>query len=160
MKRTYDYKDINEMGLSQWYVDGVSHPRFGFELKRIEKTNKSLLNNFFKCATWIAENCPNMNGTFNCKHSPYHWTRLVVEDGKAYLEYGSHGWGFDTALSLYETAVITRGSMQSIPYAFRNIHFFRNDALEEFLSQWEQIKASIISANKLQSNVFSEEFVA
>jgi hypothetical protein len=160
MTRSYDYKDINEMGLAHWYIDGIARPRFANEIRRVETTNNTLLNNFFKCAEWIAENCPTLNGTFNCKHEPYHWTRIVVEDGKAYLEYGSHGWGFDTALSTTETAIMSRGSMQRKPYAFNGIHFFRNDALEEFLSQWGHIKKSIIYANKQQSDVFSEEFVA
>ena len=160
MKRTYDYKDINEMGLAQHFTDGIARPRFRNELSQIENTNKVLLSNFFKCADWITENCPTLNGTFNCMHNPYHWTRIVVEDGKAYLEYGSHGWGFDIALSATETAVMSRGSMQSNPYAFRNIHFFRNDALEEFLSQWYSIKTAIQCANRVQCGVFSEDFVA
>lgn len=160
MKRNYVFHDINEMGLPHWFIDGVSRPRFNNELKMVETTNKTLLNNFFKVAEWIAENCPTLNGIFNCNHEPYHWTRIVVEDGKAYLEYGSHGWGFDIALSATETAIMSRGSQQRMPYAFRGIHFFRNDALEEFLSQWNTIKTSIQCANRVQCSVFSENFVA
>ena len=158
--RKYHYCDIDEMGLACWYVDGIARKRFRNEIRMEEQTDKALLANFMKCAKWVEENCPKLNGEFNCRHDPYHWTRLVVEDGKAYLEYGSHGWGFDIALSTSETAVMTRGSQQSLPYAFSGHLFFRNDALEEFLSQWKTIKVYVESANRVQRHVFSEEFTA
>ena len=158
--RKYDFHCINEIGPASMFMDNKPHPRFGCERGMLSRTNQELLSNFFKCANWIKENCPNLNGEFNCRHSPYHWTRIVVEHGKAYLEYGSHGWGFDIALSLTETAVMSRGSCQSLPYAFENVFFFRNDALEEFLTQWRTIKESIIAKNNIQSNVFSDKFEA
>lgn len=158
MRKNYEWHDINEMGEPRMFIDGKSHPRFGLQQKMIEETDKNLLSNFFKCAKWIEENCPNLNGKFPCKHKVYHWTRLVIENGKAYLEYGSHGYGFDFALSSTETAYKTTGSGQSRPYAFENVFFFRNDALEEFLSQWKSIKNSILYANAVQKRVFSDEF--
>ena len=36
----------------------------------------------------------------------------------------------------------------------------RNDALEEFLSQWGIIKEQIMSANCIKSRIFSENFIA
>lgn len=134
--------------------------RFGCEKNMLERTNQSLLSNFFKCAKWVEENCPALNGEFQCKHNTYYWIKLVVENGKAYLECGSHGWGFTTALSQTETAVFTRGSMQDLPYAFEGKHFFRNDRLEEFLSQWKTIKSQIVSANNIQTAVYDENFEA
>lgn len=151
MARNYEFHTFEERT-----INGL-HYRFSHEKGLMEKTNPTLLNNFIKVATWIKENCPNLNGEFNCYHKVYHWTKLVVENGKAYLEYGSHGWGFDIALSTTETAVFARGSMQSLPYAFKEL-FFRNDALEEFLSQWQTIKSNIIAKNNVQNKVFSEDF--
>lgn len=134
--------------------------RFSCEKNMLERTNQVLLSNFLKCTKWVEENCPKLNGEFKCKHNPYYWIKLVVENGKAYLECGSHGWGFDTALSQTETAVFTRGSMQDLPYAFEGKHFFRNDRLEEFLSQWKTIKSQIISSNNIQTAVYDENFEA
>lgn len=158
-KRNYHYNDINEMGDPRMFIDRKPHPRFGYELGLLEKTNPQLIANFNKCANWIAENCPTLNGEFWCRHNPYYWVRLVVEDGKAYLEEGSHGYNYSTAMSIDDTATFSRGSMQSIAKAFR-VQFFRNDRLEEFLSQWQTIKAQIQSAYAIQSNVFSESFTA
>lgn len=158
MRKNYEWHDINEMGSPNMSMDGKSHPRFRFQQNMVGRTNNNLLSNFFKCAKWVEENCPNLNGKFPCRHEVYHWTRLVVENGKAYLEYGSHGYGFEFALSLTETAYMTTGSCQSRPYAFENIFFFRDDALEEFLSQWQSIKNSILSENAVQRKVFSNEF--
>lgn len=137
----------------------INSTEFQFEFKQIEKTDKRLLNNFFKCAEWIEKNCRNLNGTFECKHNPYSWTKLVVENGKAYLEYGSHGYSFEYALSTTETATMTTGSCQSDPYAFENTFFFRNDALEEFLREWASIKNSIIIENEIQNKIYDENFV-
>ena len=156
MARKYEYHTFDETCQG---MKGLTR-RFGYEQVLFEKTNIVLMTNFLKCAQWVEENCPNLNGEFSCYHEPYHWTKLVVEDGKAYLEYGSHGWDFSIALSRSETAVFSRGSQQSLPYAFNNCHFFRNDALEEFLSQWGVIKERIICANRVQTKVFSEDFVA
>lgn len=151
MARKYEYHSFDEKTRN-----GLG-TRFSYEKGLWEKTNPVLLNNFMKVAKWIEENCPNLNGEFDCRHNTYHWTKLLVENGKAYLEYGSHGWGFDIALSTTETAVYSRGSMQSLPYAFDEL-FFRNDALEEFLSQWQTIKEYVIAKNNVQSKVFSTDF--
>lgn len=88
----------------------------------------------------IEENCPKLNGVFECRFNTYYWIKLVVENGKSYLECGSHGSDFTYALSKTETATFSRGSMQSKPYAYKDTFFFRNERLEEFLSQWETIK--------------------
>ena len=160
MARNYEYHNINEMGRPSSFIDNVARPRFSCELRLINDTNPILLENFNKCARWIADNCPRLNGVFDCRHNPYYWVRLVVENGKAYLECGSHGWGFDIALSLQETAVHSRGSCQRNSYAFRNVQFFRNDRLEVFLSQWSCIKSAIIAKNIIQSRCFSESFEA
>ena len=160
MRKNYEIHDINEMGNPNMFMDKKAHHRFGYQRRIKDATDSNLLNNFFKCAKWVEENCPNLNGKFPCRHEVYHWTRLVVENGKAYLEYGSHGYGFEFALSLTETAYVSTGSCQSKPYAFPNIFFFRNDALEEFLRQWQSIKSDIISTNAIQRKVFSEEFEA
>lgn len=145
-KHSFEERTINGLGT-----------RFSYEKGLWKKTNQVLLNNFMKVANWIAENCPNLNGEFDCRHNVYHWTKLVVENGKAYLEYGSHGWDYEIALSTTETAVFSRGSMQSLPYAFDEL-FFRDDALEEFLSQWQTIKQYVIAKNDTQNKVFSEDF--
>lgn len=131
-----------------------------YEKRMLEQTNKVLISNFNKVAQWIETHCPNLNGTFSCRHDPYYWVKLVVEDGKAYLEEGSHGYGFSTSLSSSETATFSRGSMQSIPYAYDGVQFFRNDRLEEFLKEWGTIKTRVIAENEVQSNVFSEHFEA
>jgi hypothetical protein len=131
-----------------------------YEMNLFENSNKTLISNFNKVADWIKTNCPNLNGEFRCRNNPYYWIALVVEDGKAYLEYGSHGYGYDIAMSQTETATFSRGSMQSISYAYDGIQFFRNDGLEEFLKQWDAIKEMVIAENKSQSNVFSDDFVA
>ena len=84
MARKYEYHTFDETcqgmrGLTQ---------RFKNEQNLFERTNIILITNFLKCAQWVEENCPNLNGEFSCYHEPYHWTKLVVENGKAYLEYG------------------------------------------------------------------------
>lgn len=155
--RRYEYHDIDE--ITRKTISGNPALRFSWENGLLERVNKTLINNFFKCASWIEENCPNLNGEFECRHNPYYWIKLVVENGKAYLEEGSHGYVFDIALSRTETARMTTGSMQSTPYAFLGKFFFRNDRLEEFLSQWGSIKNMIVAKNNVQSRVFSEEFV-
>ena len=43
-------------------------------------------------------------------------------------------------------------------YAFENVFFFRNDALEEFLSQWAMLKFEIISKYRTQTNIYSDKF--
>ena len=131
-----------------------------YESRLLSQTPKVLVSNFNKVAKWITENCPNLNGEFECRHNPYYWIKLVVEDGKAYLECGSHGYGYDLALSTTETATFTRGSSQSTPNAFEGVQFFRSDRLEEFLSQWQEIKKLVISKNEVQCNVYSEDFEA
>lgn len=155
--RRYVYHDIDE--ITRNTISGNPALRFGWENGLLERVNETLINNFFKCASWIEENCPNLNGEFKCRHNPYYWIKLVVENGKAYLEEGSHGYNFEIALSTTETARMTTGSMQSTPYAFLGKFFFRNDRLEEFLSQWGSIKNMIVAKNNVQSRVFSEEFV-
>lgn len=141
--RNYDYRNITEMRC--------------YEKNLLEKTNKTLIDNFNKVAKWIECNCPNLNGEFKCYHQVYHWTKLVIENGKAYLEYGSHGYDFEIALSTTETALFTRGSMQGRAIAYK-LQFFRNDALEEFLTQWSHIKDSVIIKNAVQNKVFSSDF--
>lgn len=133
---------------------------FCYEKKMEEKTNQTLLSNVKKTFAWIKENCPNLNGTFECRHHPYHWVRLVVENGKSYLEEGSHGWDFDVAMSDTETAVFSRGSMQEKPYSFPQHFFFQNNYMEEFLSQWGDIKECVKLKNQVQTSVFSEDFEA
>lgn len=145
MRNDYQFYDIN----TRSYEKGM-----------LDKTNPILIKNFLKVCSWIKENCPTLNGKFDCPHNPYHWIRLVVEDGKAYLEEGSHGYGFSTALSSTETAVFSRGSMQSNPYAFNGSLFFSNIRLEEFLKNWAGIKPYLTAEYKRQSRVFSEDFCA
>ena len=156
--RKFNYKDINEMGISG--VTGKTCYSHDYERGLLERANHNLIENFNKVANWVAENCPNLNGEFRCAHNPYYWIKLVVENGKAYLEYGSHGYGYSLALSTTETATFSRGSMQSVPYAYDGIQFFRNDYLEEFLKQWTSIKSRILAENGKQSYVFSENFEA
>ncbi len=131
-----------------------------YERRMLGNTSKALISNFNKVAKWIEENCPNLNGEFRCKHNPYYWISLVVEDGKAYLEEGSHGYDYSVALSTTETATFSRGSQQRDPCAFIGVQFFRNDRLEEFLKQWRAIKEKVIAENALQESVFSEHFEA
>lgn len=158
--RTFEYHDINEMGRAEWYIDNIARPRFSGEQKMIEQTNPQLLANFMKVAKWIEENCPNLNGEFSCRHNPFYKIDLIVENGKAYLCYGSHSVGYALYLSSTETAVYSQGSCQGNPYAFEGIFFYRNDMLEEFLSQWRTIKDRIIMANKVQRRVYDENFQA
>lgn len=158
--RTFEYHDINEMGKPQCYVDGKAHPRFSFEQRMLANTNSNLIANVMKVFAWIKENCPNLNGEFHCRHNPYYKIHLIVKNGKAYLCEGSHGYGYATYLSAEETAVYSQGSCQGAPYAFKGVYFFRNDRLEEFLTQWLSIKKEITAKNKLQESVYSNEFVA
>lgn len=141
--RKFDYRDINEDA---------------YERRLLANTNKVLIANFNKVAKWIEKNCPHLNGEFNCRHNTYYWIRLVVEDGKAYLEEGSHGYGYSMALSTTESATFTRGSMQCTPHAYKGHQFFRDDMLEEFLKQWKSIKEFVIAENAAQSSVFSTDF--
>jgi hypothetical protein len=120
-------------------------------------TNDVLVMNFNKVAKWIKENCPSLNGEFNVSHNPYYWLKLVVENGFAYLEEGSHGEKYSTALSATETATFVRGSMQSVPNAYC-AQFFRNDRLEEFLKEWHSIKSKVVAEYKSQRNVYSPNF--
>ena len=143
--REYEYIDIN---------------RRDYERRMYERVNPTLMENFNKVADWVAKNCPKLNGKFNCSFNSFYWIALVVEDGKAYLEYGSHGYGFDVALSRDETATFSRGSCQKLPHAFKGVQFARNDRLEQFLSEWQGIKSAVIAKNNMQQNVYSEGFVA
>ena len=153
--RKYIYKDIYEQGIGTF--SGKLCYKYPTELATYQNVNHKLIENFNKVAHWIEENCPHLNGRFDCNHNPYYWISLVVEDGKAYLEKGSHGYDFDTALSASDTAVFTRGSNQSIPCAFE-VQFFPNKRLEEFLKQWNEIKLSVKAEYNKQSYVFSDEF--
>ena len=121
--RNYEYHTLEEEKQPSIY-------RFNYERTLRSDTDSRLLANFNKVADWIKENCPNLSGVFACAHNPFHWVKLVVENGKAYLEEGSHGWGYDIALSKDETAVFSRGSMQSAPYAFEGVQFFKNERLD------------------------------
>lgn len=158
MRKNYVYHKIDEITTSTMH--GNPCLRFSYEHQLLQKTDEQLMRNFCKVAEWIGENCPNLNGEFHCKHDPFHWTKLVVEDGKAYLETGSHGWDYDIALSTTETAVFSRASEQRNPYAFFGVRFFRNERLEEFLSQWFDIKQKVVAKNNIQRNVFSDTFTA
>lgn len=102
MRKYYMPQDINKTTISE--VSGKLCKEFGYQNNLLKQVNENLINNFFKCAKWIEENCPSLNGEFRCRHQPYHWTKLIVENGKAYLEYGSHGYSFEIALSTTETA--------------------------------------------------------
>lgn len=121
-----------------------------YEQRLLRDTNKTLISNFNKVAEWIESNCPTLNGEFPCEHEVYHWTKLVVMEGKAYLETGSHG-------SCYELQLAVDGTRtQSNTYPEQ---FFRNDRLEEFLKQWQSIKRAIQCENEQQSIVYSDKFV-
>ncbi len=153
--RKFSYKDIYEQGIGSFSGKlCYEHPT---ELKTYQNVNKNLIRNFNKVAHWIEENCPHLNGSFKCKHNPYYWINLVVEDGKAYLEEGSHGYDYSLALSTTETASCSRGSCESTPYAF-NVQFFPNSRLEEFLKEWREIKLKVKAEYDSQSYVFSDTF--
>lgn len=156
MRKYYMPQDINKTTISE--VSGKLCKEFGYQNNLLKQVNENLINNFFKCAKWIEENCPSLNGEFRCRHQPYHWTKLIVENGKAYLEYGSHGYSFEIALSTTETAYKSTGAYMANTYAFENVFFFRNDALEEFLSQWATLKFEIISKYRTQSDIYSIDF--
>ena len=143
--RKYNYREIRERG----YEDSL-----------LKNTNKTMISNFNKVAKWIETNCPHLNGKFKTSHDMYGWVTLVVEYGKAYLERGSHGYGFDIALSTTETATMTTGSCQSIPSAFLGKQFFKNEELEKFLKEWKDIKAKVIAENENQCNAYSDDFEA
>lgn len=131
------------------------------EKRMLESTNAALVDNFNKVSNWIQENTPHLNGKYLCEHNTYYWVALVVEDGKAYLEEGSHGHGFSTALSATETATFNRGSEQRRPEAFEGVQFFRNGRLEYFLSQWEcRIKPRILEDSRTQGYVYNNKFEA
>lgn len=153
--RKFSYKDIYEQGIGTF--SGKLCYEHNVELDCYQNVNKSLIDNFNKVAHWIKENCPHLNGKFKCKHNPYYWISLVVEDGKAYLEEGSHGYGYSLALSTTETASFSRGSCQSMPYAFK-VQFFPNSRLEEFLKQWSEIKLKVKAEYDNQSYVLSDRF--
>lgn len=155
--RTHHYYNLFEVHIGSF--SKTLCYRFDYNVTMYKQVNPILIRNFNKCAKWIAENCPTLNGVFHCQHNPYYWIKLVVENGKAYLEEGSHGYGYDIAMSMEETSVFSRGSCQCNAYAFKDIQFFRNDRLEEFLSQWQTIKGKIQSAYAVQSNVYSENFL-
>ena len=154
MRKYYIPQNINESTI----INGKPCKKFVYQNNLLQKVNENLINNFFKCAKWIEENCSSLNGEFRCRHQPYHWTKLIVENGKAYLEYGSHGYSFEIALSTTETAYKSTGAYVVNTYAFENVFFFRNDALEEFLSQWATLKFEIISKYRTQSDIYSIDF--
>ena len=144
--KTFNFQDINK--------------GFGWELGLLKRTNKTLIANFHKVCEWIEENCPHLNGEFVCRHNPFYKIHLIIENGKAYLCTGSHSVGYELYLSKTETATYSQGSCQGNPYGFKDIFFYRNDRLEEFLSQWGSIKRQIILKNEMQNKVYSEDFVA
>ena len=158
--RTFEFHDINEMGNPEMFIDNKAHPRFSYELRLLEGTNKTLIANFHKVCEWIEENCPHLNGKFECRDNFFYKIHLIIENGKAYLCTGSHSYGYELYLSKTETATYTQGSCQDKPYGFKDIFFYKNDRLEEFLSQWGSIKRQIILKNDAQSRVYSEDFVA
>lgn len=127
---TFEHKDITTLG--------------GFNKQMFEKVNRSYISNFNEIAEWIKNNYPNLNGKFELPHNPYYWIKLVVVNGKAYLQTGSHGYSFDIQLSTTETALLVSGSEQRIPYAY-SAQFFRNDRLLKFLENWKMIKQQIIA---------------
>lgn len=129
-----------------------------YEYRMIEKTNQQLMNNFHKCCSWVAENCPNLNITIKCKGDNDKWLKFIVENGKAFLECGPWGWGFDIALSNTETATFVRGSMQRRPQSFNNVFFFHNHLLVNFLQEWSTIKNTLIEQEQKQTLIFSDDF--
>jgi hypothetical protein len=84
--------------------------------------------------------------------------KFIVENGKAFLECGSWGWGFDIALSNTETATFVRGSMQRWPQSFSNVFFFHNHLLVNFLQEWSTIKNTLIEQEQKQTLIFSDDF--
>lgn len=155
--RKFIYKSLEEQITNN---RGELCYKHSWERGLLEKVNKKLVANFNKVAKWIEENCPNLNSKFSCSHDPYYWIQLVVENGKAYLEYGSHGYDYELAMSTTESATFLRGSNQCTAYAYDGIQFFRNNALEEFLKEWGSIKERVILENRAQSLVFSDNFEA
>ena len=158
MRTNYSPRNIDETHYSDYCGKVVS--RFSYEKNLLADTNPTLIRNFLRVCDWIATNCPNLNGIFNCSHDVYSWVRLVVEDGKTYLECGSHGWGWDIALSSTETAVMNPASMQKNPYAFKGNLFFKNNHLEKFLKEWSVIKQKVVDENNRQMLAFSDDFRA
>ena len=145
--RKYEYKHIKSAS-------------FVYEYGLLKRTNKTLVMNFNKIAKWIEENCPRLTAKFMAVENSRYWVKLIVESGKAYLEEGSWGYRFSTALSSSETAVMTAGSSQVIPYAFKGVQFFDNEKLEGFIKNWHTIKPKVINENEKQTNAYSEDFEA
>ena len=137
-----------------------SAPLSSYEKNLADNLNPTLLANFKKVCKWIKENCPNLNGEFHCNHNPYYKIHLIVKKGEAYLCEGSHGWGYAHYLFDGGSAVYSQGSCQGAPYGYNNIYAFRNDRLEEFLSQWTYIKSQVISRNTMQNSVYGDDFMA
>ena len=157
-RKNYDYYDINEQQIGSY--SGTLCYRHSVEKRMLDEADPILIENFVKVAKWIKKCYPRLNGEFRCKHNPFYWIKLVVENGKAFLECGSHGWDYDVALSETETATFSRGSMQNRAYAFHGQLFFRNSLLEEFLTQWPTIKSSVQIEGRAQRLVHSREFEA
>lgn len=159
--RQYKFADINEIGPAWRFIDGKPHPNYGYEQRLLANTDPRLVENFHKVCDWIAKNCPTLIGEFPCEHRVYYWLTLKVEDGKAYLEKGSHGHSlFECAISRTESATAHPGSCSSEMTAFDGVFFFFNERLEEFLKQWPSIKQRVFAEYKAQSNVYSSNFEA
>lgn len=156
----FEEKDLYEMGEPHMFMDGKARPRFSYEQRVINDTNQQLLANFQKVAAWIKANCPKLNGEFHCRHQVYHKTDLTVVDGIAYLQHGSHAAGYQWTLSEFGTDHYSQGSCQHAPYRFSGHYGMPNGVLEEFLTQWPEIKSQIVSANAVQTRVFSNDFEA
>lgn len=156
-KEDYKVCDLDEkmIGLS-----GNEVFRFDYERRAILACNKTLVDNFFKCAKWIKEHYPEMTETFQTAHDPYFKVDLIVENGVATLASGSHGSGYTWYLSELGTGYYTQGSEQRMPYLFENVFGFNEDRLVKFLSEWGDIKEQITIRGNRLSKIYSEEFTA
>lgn len=156
-KEDYKVCDLEEKMIG---LDGNERFRFDYERKVILACNKTLVDNFFKCAKWIKEHYPEMTETFQTAHDPYFKLDLIVENGVATLATGSHANGYEWYLSELGTGHYTQGSEQRKPYLFENVFGFRETRLVKFLSEWGNIKDMITIRGERMNKIYSEEFTA
>ena len=127
-------------------------------MESVHNTDPMLLRNFNKVLLWLWQNCPKLNGTFYCPQNEHqvYWVRLVVENGRPFLEVGVKGhWHFKRALSRTVTAV-SDNSCTTKAYVTQ---FFRNEDLERFLKDWPRMKVEIINEYTAQRAVYSPDFI-
>lgn len=156
-KEDYKVCDLEEKKTG---LKGDERFRYDYARGIILACNKTLVDNFFKCAKWIKEHYPTLTETFHTAHNTYFKLDLIVEDGVATLASGSHANGYEWYLSELGTGYYTQGSMQSKPYLFENVFGFREDRLIKFLSEWETIKELITIRGDRLNKIYSEEFTA